>query len=228
MSSVLLILKSVKQKLNNGYFIMKFVLLPGLVTIFSYQCLLLCWWWTHWHEIPSFPRLWLAYPLSLSPLQLRNKLKAAPSLLYPAEWKFIYDVSSFTFQTPAMTWPLVTKCHEVCQCLCCMDDDTQTAQWWGLMVYVSAVGSAASAWAGRVSITFITFVGWEMLDWFWIGTHSYTLTSFIKPKPLGLLHCHWLPDIHHANTSPTYYIRYHMSREHDTAYDNGHCLTPHW
>ena len=41
----------------------------------------------------------------------------------------------------------------------CMDDDTQTAQWWGLMVYVSAVGSAASAWAGRVSITFITCVG---------------------------------------------------------------------
>ena len=168
--SFLLILKSVMQKLNNGYFIMKFVLLPGLVTIFSYQCLLLCWWWTHWHEIPSFPRLWLAYPLSLSPLQLRNKLKAAPSLLYPAEWKFIYDVSSFTFQTPAMTWPLVTKCHEVCQCLCCMDDDTQTAQWWGLMVYVSAVGSAASAWAGRVSITFITCVGqlWDaglILDW---------------------------------------------------------------
>jgi len=90
--------------------------------------------------------------------------------LYPAEWKFIYDVSSFTFQTPAMTWPLVTKCHEVCQCLCCMDDDTQTAQWWGLMVYVSAVGSAASAWAGRVSITFITCVGqlWDaglILDW---------------------------------------------------------------
>ena len=47
-SSVLLILKSVLQKLNNGYFIMKFVLLPGLVTFFSrYQCLLLCWWWIH-------------------------------------------------------------------------------------------------------------------------------------------------------------------------------------
>ena len=188
---------------------MKFVLLPRLVTFFSrYQCLLLWWWWTHWHEIPSFP-------LSISPWQLRNKLQAAPSLLYPAEWKFIddvssftfqtpamtwplvtkcpevcqchccmdapsllypaewkfiYDVSSFTFQTPAMTWPLVTKCHEVCQCLCCMDDDTQTAQWWGLMVYVSAVGSAASAWAGRVSITFITCVGqlWDaglILDW---------------------------------------------------------------
>ena len=45
-----------------------------------------------------------------------------------------------------------------------------------------------------------------MLDWFWIGTHSYTLTSFIKPKPLALLHCHWFHDIHHANTSPTYYI----------------------
>ena len=182
-------------------------MLPGLVTFFSrYQCLLLWWWWTHWHEIPSFPRLWPAYPLSLSPWQLRNKLQAAPSLLYPAEWKFICDISSFTFQTPAMTWPLVSKCHEVCQCLCCMDDDTQTAQWWGLMVYVSAVGSAASAWAGRVSITFITCVGWEMLDWFWIGTHSYTLTSFIKPKPLALLHCHWFHDIHHANTSPTYYI----------------------
>ena len=78
----------------------------------------------HWHEIPSFQRLWPAYPLSLSPWQLRNKLQAAPSLLYPAEWKFIYDVSSFTFQTPAMTWPLVTKCHEVCQCHCCMDGDT--------------------------------------------------------------------------------------------------------
>ena len=205
MSSVLLILKSVKQKLNNGYFIMKFVLLPGLVTIFSYQCLLLCWWWTHWHEIPSFPRLWLAYPLSLSPLQLRNKLKAAPSLLYPAEWKFIYDVSSFTFQTPAMTWPLVTKCHEVCQCLCCMDDDTQTAQWWGLMVYVSAVGSAASAWAGRVSITFITCVGqlWDaglILDWdTLIHTDKFyqAKTTRLVTLPLAPWHssCQHLPHI---------------------------------
>ena len=29
------------------------------------------------------------------------------------------------------------------------------SEWWGLMVYFSAVGSAASVWAGRVSITFI-------------------------------------------------------------------------
>ena len=48
-------------------------------------------------------------------------------------------------------------------------------------------------------------------DWFWIGTHSYTLTSFIKLKPLASLHCNWLRDIHQANTSPTYYIRYHIS-----------------
>ena len=80
------------------------------------------------------------------------------------------------------------------------------SEWWRLIVYISAVESAASAWTGRVSITFITCVGWEILDWFWIGTHSYTLTSLIKPKPQGLLHCHWLPDIHHANTSPTYYV----------------------
>ena len=53
-------------------------------------------------------------------------------------------------------------------------------------------------------------------DWFWIGTHSYTLTSFIKLKPLASLHCHCLRDIHQANTSPTYYIRYH---EHDTVCD---------
>ena len=33
------------------------------------------------------------------------------------------------------------------------------SEWWGLMVYVSAVGSAASAWAGRVSITFLSCVG---------------------------------------------------------------------
>ena len=39
------------------------------------------------------------------------------------------------------------------------------------------------------------------------------------------LHCHWLRDIHQANTSPTYYIRYHMSREHDTAFDNGRPVT---
>ena len=143
-SSVLLILKSILQKLNNGYFIIKFVLLPGLVSFFSrYQCLLLWWWWTHWHEIPSFPRLWPAYPLSLSPWQLRNKLQAAPSLLYPAEWKFIDDVSSFTFQTPAMTWPLVTKCPEVCQCHCCMDDDTQTAQLLGV---VGVNGLCLSSW----------------------------------------------------------------------------------
>ena len=55
------------------------------------------------------------------------------SCIHPAEWIFIYDVSSFTFQTPAMTWPLVTKCHEVCQCHCCMDDDTQTAQLLGVV-----------------------------------------------------------------------------------------------
>ena len=41
-----------------------------------------------------------------------------------------------------------------------------------------------------------------MLAWFWIGTHSYTLTT----QPLALLHCHWFHDIHHTNTSPTYYI----------------------
>ena len=110
---------------------------------FGHQCLLLWWWWKHWHEIPSFPRLWPAYPLSLSPWQLRNKLQAAPSLLYPAEWKFIYDDSSFTFQTPAMTWPLVTKSHEVCQCHCCMDDDTQTAQLLGV---VGVNGLCLSSW----------------------------------------------------------------------------------
>ena len=105
------------------------------------------------------------------------------------------------------------------------------SEWWGLMVYVSAVGSAVSAWAGRVSITFITCVGWEMLDWFWIGTHSYKLTSFIKPKPLGLLHCHWLPGslTFIMPTPPPHIIFWcYMSREHDTACDNGHCLTPHW
>ena len=99
-------------------------------------------------------------------------------------------------------------------------DSSASLEWWGLMVYVSAVGSAASAWAGRVSITFITFVGWEMLDWFWIGTHSYTLTSFIKLKPLALIQCHWLCDIHQANTSPTYYIRYQISSVKRT----WHCL----
>ena len=35
------------------------------------------------------------------------------------------------------------------------------SEWWGLMVYVSAVGSAASVWAGRVIITFITGAGWN-------------------------------------------------------------------
>ena len=29
------------------------------------------------------------------------------------------------------------------------------SEWWGLIVYVSAVGSAASVWVGRVIITFI-------------------------------------------------------------------------
>ena len=110
----------------------------------------------------------------LSQWQLKNKLQAAPSLLYPAEWTC---VSSFTLQTSAMTWPLVTKCHE------------------------RTVSVTAWMMANRQ----LSFSEW------WWGFAS--------------LHCHWLRDIHQANTSPTYYIRYHMSREHDTAFDNGRPVT---
>ena len=62
------------------------------------------------------------------------------------------------------------------------------SEWWRLIVYISAVESAASAWTGRVSITFIPCVGWEMLDWFWIGTHSHTHTDkFYQAKTTRLV-----------------------------------------
>ena len=56
------------------------------------------------------------------------------------------------------------------------------SEWWGLMVYVSAVGSAASVWAGRVIITFITCVGqpWGA-GWNWTRIDS----------GLGHTHTHW-------------------------------------
>ena len=106
--SFLLILKSVMQKLNNGYFIIKFVLLPGLVTIFSYQCLLVCWWWTHWHEIPSFPRLWLAsQPL---PITAEKQVKGCTKPLVSCRveihlWRLIIHVSN--------TGHDMTSCHQV-------------------------------------------------------------------------------------------------------------------
>jgi len=76
-------------------------------------------------------------------------------------------------------------------------------EWRGLMVYVSAVGSAASARACRVSITFMTCVGWEMiLDWDTL-THTdkfyQAKTTRLVTLPLAPWHssCQHLPHILH-------------------------------
>ena len=144
------------------------------------------------------------------------------SCIHSAEWTFIYDVSHHSrFKHRPWHVHMLPSARRTVSVTAWMMTNRQLSfsEWWGLIVYVSAVGSAASVWAGRVIITFIHNLCRTTLrcgmklnpDWFWIGTHSYTLTSFIKLKPLALIHCHWLCDIHQANTSPTYYIRYQIS-----------------
>ena len=61
--------------------------------------------------------------------------------------------------------------------------------------------------ADRVSITFIMCVGRLGCAELIMDSDTIIHTDkFDKPKPLALLYCHWFHDIHHANTSPTYYI----------------------
>ena len=65
------------------------------------------------------------------------------SCIHPAEWTFIYDVSSFMFQTPAMNDHLLQSAMRTVCVTVWMKTNRQLnfSEWWGLMVYVSAVGS---------------------------------------------------------------------------------------
>ena len=71
-------------------------------------------------------------------------------------------VSSFTLQTPAMTWHLVTKCHErtvsVTAWMMANRQLSFSEWWWGFMVYVSAVGSSADFY---ILWHFLAFGRWE-------------------------------------------------------------------
>ena len=112
-------------------------------------------------------------------------------------WRLIIHISN--------TGHDMTSCYQVPWGLSVSHRQLSFSEWWGLMVYVSAVGSAASAWAGRVSITFISCVGqiWDagvILDWdTLIHTDKFyqAKTTRLVTLPLAPWHssCQHLPHI---------------------------------
>ena len=130
------------------------------------------------------------------------------SCIHSAEWTFIYDVSHHSrFKHRPWHVHMLPSARRTVSVTAWMMTNRQLSfsEWWGLIVYVSAVGSAASAWAGRVSITFITCVGqlWDaglILDWdTLIHTDKFyqAKTTRLVTLPLAPWHssCQHLPHI---------------------------------
>ena len=127
------------------------------------------------HLSQGFDRLLL----SASPLSW-NKLQAAPSLLYPFCWVDIhiwcllihvsntgYDMSTY-YQVP---WGEGRRRTVSVTAWMITNRQLSFSEWWGLIVYASAVGSAASVWAGRVIITFIFIHNLCRTPWHSSGQH---------------------------------------------------------
>ena len=154
-----------------------------------------------------------------------------PSTIHPAAPKQPPARNRRQWVSQLDTWVVSISTHHLCNCFKLVFSFSQNCGSNDELEYIYAV---AHQNIGDSKVLFYTLSAhlidkcFEMLDetellnpdWFWIGTHSYTLTSFIKLKPLALIHCHWLCDIHQANTSPTYYIRYQISSVKRT----WHCL----